>query len=209
MARYTGPVCKLCRRESEKLFLKGERCFSAKCSFERRGYAPGQHGQSRRFKRSDYGIQLREKQKIRRSYGMLEKQFRNVYKRATHERGVTGERLLVVLESRLDVIVYRLGLATSLRAARQLVSHGHFEVNGRKVNIPSYRMKPGDTVRVRERSRKLEVIHESMRRIREGRVVPYLALDKAKMEGVYVTEPKREEIPIKAREQLVVELYSR
>jgi len=152
---------------------------------------------------------LREKQKIRRSYGMLEKQFRNVYKRATHERGVTGERLLVVLESRLDVIVYRLGLATSLRAARQLVSHGHFEVNGRKVNIPSYRMKPGDTVRVRERSRKLEVIHESMRRIREGRVVPYLALDKAKMEGVYVTEPKREEIPIKAREQLVVELYSR
>ncbi len=209
MARYTGPVCKLCRREGEKLFLKGERCNSSKCAFERRGYAPGQHGQSRRFKRSDYGIQLREKQKIRRYYGVLERQFHNAYNKATSERGITSENLLVGLESRLDTAVYRLGMAPSMKSARQLVNHGHFKVNGRKVDIPSYKLKPGDVVSVRDRSRQLETIHESMRKVREGRMVPYFTLDKAKMEGIYVAAPKREEIPLKAREQLVVELYSR
>jgi small subunit ribosomal protein S4 len=209
MARDTGPVCKQCRREGEKLFLKGERCFSAKCSFERRGYAPGQHGQNRRFKQSNYGMQLREKQKIRRVFGLLERQFRNNYEKASRERGITGENMLIKLESRLDNIVYRLGMAPSLRAARQLVNHSHFEVNGRMVNIPSYILKPGDTVRVRAGSRKMEFIHESMRHVREGRMVPYLTLDKARMEGVYVAKPKREEIPVTGREQLVVELYSR
>lgn len=209
MARDTGPVCRMCRREGEKLFLKGERCFGAKCSFERRGYAPGQHGQNRRFKQSNYGVQLREKQKIRRVFGLLETQFRNTYEKASRERGVTGENMLRRLESRLDNIVHRLGMAPSLRAARQLVNHGHFEVNGKAVNIPSYMLKPGDVVRVCETSRKLELIHESMRRLREGRTVPYLTLDKARMEGVYVALPKREEIPVTGREQLVVELYSR
>lgn len=209
MARNTGPACKMCRREREKLFLKGDRCFSGKCSFERHGYAPGQHGQSRRFKQSDYGVQLREKQKIRRSYGLLERQFHNAYEKSTRERGVTGEQLMIGLESRLDTIIYRLRMAPSLKAARQLVNHGHFEVNNRKVDIPSYRMKPGDVVRVREQSRKLDIIHEAMRRIREGRTVPYLSLDKAKMEGVFLEFPKREDIPVKAREQLVIGLYSR
>jgi len=209
MARYTGPVCKLCRREGMKLNLKGERCTTIKCSFDRRGYAPGQHGQNRRFKQSNFGIQLREKQKIRRSYGLMEKQFRNTYKKASAEKGVTGEQLLVHLESRLDTIVYRLGLAPSLSSARQLVNHGHFRVNGRKVDIPSYLMKPGDKVQVRENSRKLDIIHQAMQRIRDDSSVPYLSLDKAKMEGEYIAFPKREEIPVVAREQYVVELYSR
>ncbi len=209
MARYTGPSCKLCRREGEKLMLKGERCNSAKCSFERRGYAPGQHGLNKRFKQSNYGIQLREKQKIRRTYGLLENQFKNNYEKAAREKGVTGEVMLVRLESRLDAVVYRLGLAPSLKAARQLVNHGHFMINNKQVNIPSYLLKPGDVVRVREKSRKLDVIHQSMQRIRENRIVPYLTLDKAKMQGEYVEIPKREEIPITAKEQLVIELYSR
>ncbi|MBM3328656.1 MAG: 30S ribosomal protein S4 [Calditrichaeota bacterium] len=213
MARYTGPVCKMCRREGEKLFLKGERCFSAKCAFERRGYPPGQHGQNRRLKMSNYGIQLREKQKIRRVYGLLERQFHNTYEKASRERGVTGENMLARLESRLDNVVHRLGMAPSLRAARQLVSHDHFEVNGRPVNIPSYRLRPGDVVRVREgspmRSDADSQVHNSMRRIHEGRTVPYLSLDKARMEGTYLQIPKREEIPVSGREQLVVELYSR
>jgi len=209
MARDTGPVCRMCRREGEKLFLKGERCFGAKCAFDRRGYAPGQHGQNRRFKQSNYGIQLREKQKIRRVYGLLEAQFRNNYEKASRERGVTGENMLRRLESRLDNVVYRLGIAPSLRAARQLVNHGHFEVNGKPVDIPSYTVKPGDVVRVREKSRKLELIHESMRHLRDGRTVPYLTLDKARMEGTYVALPKRDEIPVTGRESLVVELYSR
>ena len=209
MARDTGPVCKMCRREGVKLHLKGERCFSPKCSFERRSFPPGQHGQNRRFKQSNYGIQLREKQKIRRTYGLLERQFRNTYKKASAEKGITGENMLVKLESRLDIVVYRLGMASSLRAARQLVNHGLFEVNGRKVNIPSYSLKPGDVVRMRERSRKLEVVHEAMRHVRQERVVPYLSLDKTKMEGSCLSRPKREEIPITGNEQLVVELFSR
>ncbi len=209
MARDTGPVCKQCRRENEKLLLKGDRCFSSKCSFDRRGYAPGQHGQKRRFKQSDYGIQLREKQKIRRTYGMMERQFHNTYVKASSERGVTGENMLVRLESRLDNVVYRLNLAPSLRAARQLVNHGHFEVNGRSVDIPSYMLRVGDTVQVREKSRKLDIIHTAMRQARKDRTVEYLTLDKAKLEGVLVSRPKRDQIPITANEQLVVELYSR
>lgn len=209
MARDTGPVCKMCRREGDKLYLKGERCYSAKCSFEKRGYPPGEHGQNRRFKQSNYGLQLREKQKIRRIYGLYERQFRNNYQRAVVERGVTGENMLVRLENRLDNIVYRLGMATSLKAARQLVNHGHFEVNGKSVNIPSYILKSGDSVRVREQSRKVQVIHDAMRRVRDDRLVSYLSLDKAKMEGVLQERPKREEIPVTGNEQLVVELYSR
>ncbi|MCF7809933.1 30S ribosomal protein S4 [bacterium] len=209
MARGTGAVCKQCRREGAKLFLKGERCFSSKCSFDRRSFPPGQHGQNRRFKQSDYGVQLREKQKVRRSYGLLERQFRNTYEKASFERGVTGENLLVRLESRLDMVVFRLGLASSLRMARQFVNHGHFEVNRKKVNIPSYTVKSGDVVTVRPQSRKLEAIHEAMRHKRTEQMVSYLALDKAKMEGVFLSRPKREEIPVTGNEQLVVELYSR
>ncbi len=209
MSRYTGPVCKLCRREGEKLFLKGERCFSGKCAMERHNYPPGQHGTNRRFKQSNYGIQLREKQKIRRIYGLHEKQFRKSYENAVRDHGVTGERLLIRLESRLDTVVFRLGLAPSHNAARQLVNHGHFEVNGKKVDIPSFMVKPGDKVRVREASRKMRIIHDAMQRVRENRMVPYLALDKARMEGEYLSVPQREEIPVTANEQLVIELYSR
>lgn len=209
MARHTGPVCKICRREGAKLFLKGERCNSAKCSFERRGYPPGEHGQNRRFKQSNYGIQLREKQKIRRSYGLLENQFRNTYKKAALERGVTGENMLARLETRLDKTVYRLGMAPSLNSARQLINHGHFEVNGSSVDIPSFMLRPGDIVRVREKSRKLEIIHEAMRRKRDEQVMPFLELDKARMEGKLIEIPNREDIPTVGNEQLVVELYSR
>ncbi len=209
MSRYTGPVCKLCRREGVKLFLKGERCNTSHCAMDRRNFPPGQHGQNRKFKQSNYGIQLREKQKIRRIYGLGESQFRKTYDRAVRERGVTGERLLALLESRLDSIVYRLGLAPSLQAARQLVNHGHFEVNGKKVDIASFICKPGDRVQACEKSRKLAVIHDAMQRVRENRMVPYLSLDKARAEGVYLSVPKRDEIPITANEQLVVELYSR
>jgi len=192
-----------------KLFLKGERCHSAKCAIEKEGNPPGQHGQNRRFKQTDYGVQLREKQKIRRSYGLMERQFRNTYHKAVVERGVSGENMMVRLETRLDNTVFRLGLAPSLRSARQLVSHGHFEVNGRKVNIPSYTLKVGDVVRVSESSRKLAVIHEAMRSKRTGQMLPYLILDKAKMEGELLSRPKRDMIPVVAKEQLVVELYSR
>ena len=157
MARYTDAVCKLCRREGEKLFLKGSRCMSSKCAFERKSYIPGQHGKSRRFKMSDYGVQLREKQKLRRIYGILEKQFRLYFKRAESMKGITGTNLLVLLESRLDNVVYRLGLAPSRNAARQLVLHCHFVVNDRLVDIPSFQVKPGDTVQVREKSRKKDI----------------------------------------------------
>lgn len=209
MARYTGSVCKLCRREGEKLHLKGERCFSAKCSFDRHGYAPGQHGQNRRFKQSNYGLQLREKQKIRRTYGLLERQFRNNYEKADQEKGVTGERMLIRLESRLDTCVYRLGLAPSLKCARQFVTHGHITVNAAKIDIPSYLLKPGDKIQINEKARKMDLIHQSMQRVRENRIVPYLSLDKANLEGEFLCLPKRDEIPITSREQLVVELYSR
>jgi small subunit ribosomal protein S4 len=209
MARYIGPVCKLCRREGDKLFLKGDRCASGKCALDKREHPPGQHGRDRRFKRSEYGNQLREKQRIKRSYGMLESQFRNFYERAAQAKGITGEQLLTLLESRLDNIVYRIGFAPGRIAARMLITHRHIEVNGRTVDIPSYIMKPGDVVKVRERSRKMLMIHDAMKRVKEGRLVPYLELDKAKMEGRFLSYPAREDIPMRAREQMVVELYSK
>ncbi len=209
MARYTGPVCKLCRREGDKLFLKGERCASGKCAFERRETPPGQHGRNRRFKRSEYGLQLREKQKIKRIYGLQEKQFRNFYEKAVHQKGITGQLFLTMLESRLDNIVYRLGFAPSRRTARMLVCHRHVVVNDRIVDIPSYRLMPGDTIKIRERSRKMSLIHDAMKRVKEGKLVPYVQLDKARLEGVFINYPTREAIPIRANEQMVVELYSK
>ncbi|MCR4438900.1 MAG: 30S ribosomal protein S4 [bacterium] len=209
MARYTGPDCKLCRREGQKLFLKGVKCDAAKCPFEKRGYAPGQHGRTRRFRQSQYGLQLREKQKVRRIYGVLEAQFRNYFEKAVRQPGITGENLLRLLETRLDNVVYRLGLAPSRKAARQLVRHRHFLVNNRIVDIPSYRLKPGDEVKVRAKSRQLEVFHASMRRMREGRQLPWLALDKANMSGTLLEVPSRADIPLPVNESLVVELYSK
>ena len=209
MARYNGPVCKLCRREGEKLFLKGSRCLSAKCSFEKRSYAPGQHGLSRRSKLSEYGVQLRMKQKVKRVYGLLEAQFRSYYVKSSQQKGVTGENLLKMLESRLDNVVYRLGFAPSRKAARQMVLHSHFLVNGKHVNIPSYILRPGDIVAVREKSRKLALIHETLRRIKDNVLVPWLRLDKAKMEGEFLDLPARQDIPIDVQENLIVELYSK
>ena len=209
MARYTGAVCKLCRRESEKLFLKGNRCMTVKCSFEKKSYAPGQHGVSQRVKISEYGIQLREKQKVRRIYGILEKQFRNYFEKADKLKGVTGENLLRLLESRLDNTVYRLGFAQSRNQARQLVRHRHFAVNGRLVDIPSFSLKPGDVIVVREKSKKLGVFHDSMRKIRDEDIYPWLMLEKAQIEGTFVDYPNREDIPIQVQENLIVELYSK
>lgn len=209
MARYTGPVCKLCRREGQKLFLKGARCLTAKCAIERRAYPPGQHGTSRRPKISEYGIQLREKQKVKRIYGVLESQFKNYYEKAARQKGVTGENLLRLLESRLDNVVYRLGFAPSRNAARQLILHRHFLVNGRVVNVPSMVLRPGDIISVREKSRKLSVIHESLRRVKDDSLQPWLRLDKAKMEGEFMDVPNRPDIPIEVQESLIVELYSK
>jgi len=209
MARYTGPVCKLCRREGEKLFLKGERCLSSKCAFERREQPPGQHGRNRRMKRSEYGIQLREKQKIKRIYGLQEAQFRGFYDKAARQKGITGEQLLKMLESRLDNIVYRIGFAPSRRSARSLVRQRHIEVNDHIVDIPSYVLNPGDVIRIREKSRKLMLVHDAMKHVKEGKLVPYVQLDKAKMEGVFLSYPARDAIPIRAQEQMVVELYSK
>jgi len=209
MARYTGPVCKLCRREGQKLYLKGERCYGPKCSFERKEYAPGQHGQGRRRKQSEYGIQLREKQKIRRIYGVLETQFRNSYELANQMKGITGENLLQMLERRLDNVVYRLGFAPSLRAARQLVRHRHFMVNDHIVDIPSYLVGEGDIIRVKPQSRRLSAIHDSLRRVKEGKLAPHLELDKAKLEGKMLQMPARSDIPLDVNEQAVVELYSK
>ncbi len=210
MARYRGAVCKLCRREGEKLFLKGSRCLTAKCSFEKKGYPPGHRGKARRIKKlSDYGLQLREKQKIKRYYGLLETQFRDTFKKANRKKGITSENMLKILESRLDNTVFRLGFAPSRVTARQLVRHRHFRVNDRLVDIPSYQCKPGDAIQVQEKSRKLEVIHDSMRRIKEGQELPWLSLDKANMTGTYQDIPNREDIPVTFNENLVVELYSK
>jgi len=209
MARYTDAVCKHCRREGEKLFLKGQRCTTNKCSFERRGYPPGQHGKNRRFKISNYGIQLREKQKIRKTYGLLEKQFRNYFRKAEKEKGITGENLIKMLERRLDNVVYRLGFAPSRNAARQLVRHGHFIVNDRIIDIPSYLVSAGDQIKVCEKSRKLEVIHTSIRRAMDAKPYSWLELDKANLTGVFQEIPEREKIPLNAQEQMVVELYSK
>ena len=207
MSRYTGPNCRFCRREGAKLFLKGERCNLEKCSFERRSYAPGQHGQGMRRKQSDYRVQLRAKQKLARIYGIREGQFRGYYKEATRVQGVSGENLLRLLESRLDSVIFRLGFAPSRKAARQLVRHNHFIVNGRRVNIPSFLTRPGDEIKVAEKSKQLEVIHESLRRSRE--LVPWLSVDKVNLQGGVVDRPNREDIPVLAEEQLVIEFYSR
>ncbi len=208
MARYREANCKLCRREGEKLFLKGTRCYSEKCAFDRRAYSPGEHGRSMRRKGSEYALRLREKQKVRRIYGILERQFRNYFERAAKEKGITGQHLLKMLECRLDNLVYRLGFAPSRKAARQLVLHRHFLVNTRTVSIPSYQLKPGDVITVREKSRNLDLIHQALR---EGRGVelPYLRLDKARLEGELLESPKREDIPVMVQEQLIVELYSK
>jgi len=209
MARYTDAVCKICRREGEKLFLKGQRCSTNKCSFEKRGYAPGQHGKNRRFKISEYGIQLREKQKIKEIYGILEKQFRLYFRKADAEKGVTGHNLVKMLERRLDNVVFRLGFAASRTAARQMVLHRHFTVNDHIVDIPSYLVAPGDKIRVCDKSRKLDVIHASMRRIKDDQPYSWLELDKANMTGMFREIPERENVPLNVQEQLVVELYSR
>lgn len=209
MARYVGPVCKLCRREGQKLFLKGAKCMSPKCPMEARNFPPGQHGKNRRFKVSEYATQLREKQKTRRIYGLLEEQFRNYYQRAVRTKGITGENLLRLLERRLDNVVYRLGFAPSRRAARQLVLHRHFLVNEHPVDAPSFLLKVGDVIKVREKSRKLESIHGAMRKMREGRQLPWLDLNKANMTGTVLEIPSRADIPTEVNESLIVELYSK
>ena len=209
MARYTGAVCKLCRREGTKLFLKGDRCNSDKCALDRRAVPPGQHGASSQRKVMAYGRQLREKQKAKRTYGVLERQFRHYYETAARKTGVTGEILLQLLESRLDNIVYRLGFAMSRPAARQLVRHRHIEVNGVRVNIPSYQVKPGDVVSVRKESKEMESIHESLRRQSKSREMAWLSVDKAGLSGEMLEMPSREDIQIPLEEQLIVELYSK
>ncbi|MBP3447463.1 MAG: 30S ribosomal protein S4 [Clostridia bacterium] len=208
MARYTGAVCRLCRRENQKLFLKGTRCFSEKCALSKRAYAPGQHGQARK-KMSEYGVQLREKQKTRRYYGVLEGQFANYYEMAVKKAGITGENLLIILESRLDNIVYRLGWATSRPEARQLVRHGHFEVNGQKANIPSILLKAGDTITIKDKSRSSEKI-KAVLETTDSKVVPmWLSLDKNALSASIVRMPTREEIDLEVEEHLIVELYSK
>ena len=208
MARYIGPVCRLCRREGMKLFLKGERCYTEKCAIEKRNFPPGQHGKTRKAKLAGYGLQLREKQKVKRIYGVLEDQFRGYFEAAERARGITGVTLLQLLERRLDNVVYRLGLATSRPQARQLVRHGHFLVNGRKVDIPSYSVKVGDVVSVRENSRKNASILHAVEEVK-GRGVPeWLSLD-GEMGGRVVSVPTREQINLPVQEQLIVELYSK
>ncbi len=208
MARYTGPSCKLCRRERQKLFLKGSKCHSEGCPLEKKNYAPGQHGLNRRVKFSEYGIQLREKQKVKRIYGVLESQFRTYFEKANKQKGVTGENLIKLLERRLDNVIFRLGFAPSRKAARQLVLHRHLLVNGQLVNIPSYIIAPGDVISVREESKKMDIIHSSLRRTKDN-VYSWLQVDKASLQGSFLQVPEREEVPLNANEQLIVELYSK
>ena len=211
MARYKDAVCKLCRREGEKLFLKGERCVSPKCAFERRPYPPGSHGKQSTFRRktSDYGLQLRAKQKARRVYGVLERQFRRYFREAEKQRGQTGVNLLILLESRLDNVVYRLGFAASRPQARQLVRHGHLEVNGRKVNIPSYLVKAGDIVMVRTRSRQMVYFKDLFHDLPHRAVPEWLSRDDEVMAGRVMSVPERKDIDVTLNEQLIVEYYSR
>lgn len=209
MARYTGPSCKLCRREKNKLFLKGTKCFTEKCPLERKNYAPGQHGLSRRAKVSDYSIQLREKQKVKRTYGVLESQFRNYFELASKQKGRTGENLVKLLERRLDNIVYRSGLAPSRKAARQLILHKHFKINGKTVNIPSFLLKAGDSIQVKDNSKQVKVFHESMKRVKDDMLPGWLSIDKSALKGTLLAIPERIDIPFNANEQLIVELYSK
>lgn len=208
MARYIGPVCRLCRREGTKLFLKGDRCFSEKCAIERRNYPPGQHGQTRpRF--SDYGMQLREKQKVKRIYGLLEKQFENTMSAANRMKGRTGENLLSLLERRLDNVVFRLGFATSRAEARQLVRHGHFLMNGRRATIPSMLVRAGTKITLAEKSRQITRIAGALEALERRSVPSWLEIDKDNFEGMVKALPVREEITLPIQEQLIVELYSR
>ena len=209
MARYKDAVCRLCRREGMKLFLKGSKCFSEKCPIEKRNFAPGQHGKDRRPKVAGYGLQLREKQKAKRIYFTLEKQFRNYFEKAAKAKGVTGERLLQQLERRLDNVVYRLGFGSSRRQARQLVRHGHIAVNSRKVNIPSYQVNVNDEITVRENSRKLVVIEGAQEFTSHQPAVSWLEVDRENFKGRVAALPKRENINLPVNEQLIVELYSK
>ena len=209
MARYIGPVCRLCRREDAKLFLKGDRCFTDKCGYDRRQYPPGQHGQGRKKRPSDYGQQLREKQKVKRIYGLLEKQFRGYYYRASRMKGVTGENLLVLLERRLDNVALRCGFSSSHAEARQLVRHGHFLVNGKRINIPSYQVRAGDIVEVRDHSRKIQRIVDALGQVDRVPRPAWIDLDKENMRGKITALPTRSDISSDIDEQLIVELYSK
>jgi small subunit ribosomal protein S4 len=209
VARYTGPVCRLCRRERMKLFLKGDRCFKEKCAIERRGYPPGQHGQRRGRRSLNYGPQLREKQKVKRIYGILEQQFRKYFQEAERRKGITGENLLILLERRLDNVVYSLGFASSRPQARQLVRHGHISIDGRKTSIPSFQVREGQTITVKEGSKKNDFIRSSVESAR-GRGIPdWLELNADAMSGKVLALPRREDIKLPIQEQLIVELYSR
>ncbi|RKY95202.1 MAG: 30S ribosomal protein S4 [Ignavibacteriae bacterium] len=208
MARYTDSVCKLCRRERQKLFLKGQKCYTEKCPIETRNYPPGEHGQGRRKKVSEYGIQLREKQKIKRSYGLLETQFKIYFEKANKQKGITGENLVQLLERRFDNVVFRLGFASSRKQARQLIRHRHFLINEKLVDIPSYLMTEGDIIKVKEKSKKLDAIHNSLKRIKDS-TYGWLSTDKAALSGTFLQVPERNEVPLNANEQLVVELYSK
>lgn len=209
MARYTGSVCRICRRENMKLFLKGDRCYGDKCAFDRRSYAPGEHGQRRRGKISDYGIQLREKQKVKRMYGLSEKQFHLFFEKADRKKGITGTNLLVLLERRLDNVVYRLGFVNSRTQGRHFVRHNHFLVNGKKVNIPSYLIKVGDEITLREKSKKVQAITDSLEAVIRRGVPQWLDLEKDQLKGVVKNLPVREDLTTPMQEQLIVELYSK
>lgn len=208
MARYREAVCRLCRREGVELFLKGDRCFTDKCAIKRRGYPPGQHGQ-RRPKHSDYGVQLREKQKAKRIYGLLERQFHNYFEKADRMKGKTGDNLLILLERRLDNVVYKLGFAQTRRQSRQLVRHGHFVVSGRRVNIPSFLVRPQDSVELREKSRKIPSINEALDAVVRKGIPPWLELDRDNFRGAVKLLPSRADVTEQIQEQLIVELYSK
>jgi small subunit ribosomal protein S4 len=208
LGRYIESVCRLCRRENLKLYLKGDRCYSDKCAVERRAYPPGQHGQGR-AKFSNYGVQLREKQKVKRMYGLVENQFRNFFAKADRQKGITGTNLLILLERRLDNMVYRLGFANSRNEARQLVRHSHFAVNGRKVSIPSYLVKVGDVIELREKSRKSAKINESLEAVARRGVPSWLELNKEQYQGRVAALPTRQDLTMPIKEQLIVELYSK
>ncbi len=209
MARYTGASCKLCRRERMKLFLKGTKCFTEKCPIERKNYPPGQHALSRRAKVSDYSVQLREKQKVKRTYGVQETQFRNYFDFASGQKGRTGENLVKLLERRLDNLIYRVGLAPSRKSARQLILHKHFRINGKMVNIPSFLLRAGDTIQVKDKSKQMKIFHDSMKRIKDDMIPSWLQVDKAGLKGTLLAIPERIDIPFNANEQLIVELYSK
>jgi len=211
MARYTGPSCRQCRREGAKLFLKGTKCFTEKCAIDRRPYAPGQHGQAtaRRKKMSEYAKQLREKQKIKRIYGVSEKQFRNTFEKVSTLAGITGHNLVAALETRLDNVVFRMGFAPSRKAARQLIRHRHIEVKGRLLDIPSYQVRPGEEVRVKQSSRELVLVQSAMEQAARGASLSWIAVDKESFSGRVLEKPQRQAVPLAAQEQLVVELYSK